>query len=465
VAETDDPRRGLPAIETLLNHPQLAAWQERIAPEFIAVIARTLVAEERTAVEKGHAPANLEAILKRCSRRLEELLRPSLKRVINATGVILHTGLGRAPLSADAARAIQEASGYTALEFNLTSGERGDRQIHVEPLLCLLTGAEAALVVNNNAAALYLVLNALGYRREVIVSRGQLIEIGGSFRLPDIMDRSGVKLVEVGTTNRTRTDDYRAAITPKTALLLRAHPSNYRIEGFTESVAIADLVSLGREYGIPVVDDLGSGVLWDWTKFGLPYEPTVAESLSAGADLVLVSGDKALGGPQAGIILGPRELVAKLKKSPLARILRPDKSILAALSATLRQFLVPERAAREVPVWHMMTTPVESLRSRAIKLRDRLARLTQWQNLEVRDSEAEAGSGTMPTMTLPSVAICCLPKGESPAKWARRLRQATVPIVATVKHDLVWLDLRTIAASDEDDLVASISSSLKKDGG
>ena len=460
MAPAADPRRDLPAIDAVINHDELSGVRDRIAQEFLTVIARAVVAEERESIEKGRAPATLDTVAKRCRTRIEELLRPSLTRVINATGVILHTGLGRAPLSETAAEAVKQAAGYSALEFDLKSGERGDRQTHVEPLLCLLTGAEAALVVNNNAAALYLVLNTLGYRREVIVSRGQLIEIGGSFRLPDIMSRSGVKLVEVGTTNRTRVDDYRAAITDATALLLRAHPSNYRIEGFTESVAINDLVALGNAKSIPVVDDLGSGVLWDWTKYGLPYEPSVRESLEADADLVLISGDKALGGTQAGIILGRRSLVSKLKKSPLARVLRADKLQLAGLSATLKDFLTPDRVTELNPVWHMMTASVEDLSRRASKLRSSLEPLAAWSVLEVRESQAEAGSGTMPAEAIPSFAVCCVPNGLSASKWARQLRQATIPVVATIKQDVVWLDLRTISDNDEQVLIQSIRTAL-----
>ncbi len=457
----DDPRRNLPAVDAVISHPLLLELRAKLDPEFITVLAREEIADERQSVEKGKTPAGADVIARRCRKRVDELLRPSLVRVINATGVILHTGLGRAPLSASAAQAAHQAAGYAALEFDLKSGERGDRQIHVEPLLCLLTGSESALVVNNNAAALYLILNALGFRKEVIVSRGQLIEIGGSFRLPDIMARSGVKLVEVGTTNRTRVDDYRAAISKNTALMLRAHPSNYRIQGFTESVEISALVALGREHEIPVVDDLGSGVLWDWTSYGLPYEPSVKESLGAGADLVLVSGDKALGGPQAGIILGKRELVSKLKKNPLARVLRADKLLLAALSATLQDFLLPQKVAERNRVWQMLTASPESLRKRAEELRSALTPLTDWQVLDVRASEAEAGSGTMPALTITSAAVCCLPKGINASRWARSLRLAPVPVVATVKQDLVWLDLRTISDVELPDLIQSVAAALK----
>jgi L-seryl-tRNA(Ser) seleniumtransferase len=457
----DDPRRSLPAIDAVINHSRLAEYRERIAPEFLTAVAREHVAEARSRLAAHPSATDLDSIAKRCVARLERLLNPSVVRVINATGVVLHTGLGRAPMSARAAEAVREATGYAALEFNLQTGERGDRQEHVEPLLCLLTGAESAFVVNNNAAALYLVLSALGSRREVIVSRGQLIEIGGSFRLPDIMARSGAKLVEVGTTNRTRIEDYERAVTEKTALLLRAHPSNFRIEGFTESVAIGDLVKLGKQRSIPVVDDLGSGVLWDWTRFGLPYEPTVKESLEAGADLVLVSADKALGGPQAGMILGRRELVTRLKRNPLARVLRADKLLLAGLAATLREFLTGDRVVSMNPVWEMLTTTQTTLFDRAERLRSSLEPLTEWHVLEVRESQAEAGSGTMPALAVPSAAVCCLPAKFTSARWARSLRLSSPPVVATVKQDLVWFDLRTVPDRDLPELLKSVSSALK----
>lgn len=455
----EDPRRALPAIEAVISHPLLADVRERIAPEFLTSIARDVVADARAAVERKGTP-DLDNIVKRVVGRAYDLLTPSLVRVINATGVILHTGLGRAALSPSAASAAHDAAGYAAVEFELATGERGDRQSHVEPLLCLLTGAESALVVNNNAAALYLVLNALGYKQEVIVSRGQLIEIGGSFRLPDIMSRAGVKLVEVGTTNRTNAEDYRAAITSRTAILLRAHTSNYRIEGFTASVEIADLVKLGKKHAIPVVDDLGSGVIWDWTRYGLPYEPSVRESLAAGADLVLVSGDKALGGPQAGIILGGRDLVAKLKHSPLARVLRADKLLLAGLAATLREFLLPDRVPEMNPVWNMLTASQEVLYARAERVHTALKPLADWQVLDIRPSEAEAGSGTMPAIAIPSVALCCLPRKFTASRWARYLRLSHPPVVATIKQDLVWLDVRTILDRDLPDLASSVAAAF-----
>jgi L-seryl-tRNA(Ser) seleniumtransferase len=460
VAVTDDPRRSLPGVDTLLAHPALAELSSSVSSDILVALIREVLDDVRDHIAKIKTAPSLHEIAARVRDRVEDLRRPSPRRAVNATGVILHTGLGRAPLGDDAIHAVESAARYCNLEFDLATGDRGERQDHIEALLRYLTGAEAALVVNNNAAALYLVLNALGYHREVIVSRGQLIEIGGSFRLPDIMARSGVRLVEVGTTNRTRIGDYRAAITPKTALLLSAHPSNYRITGFTESVAIEDLCALGRENNIPVVDDIGNGLLWDWTHLGLPAEPNIAASLKAGTDLALVSGDKALGGPQAGIILGKRDLVKRLRKNPLARVVRADKMALSALNATLRCYLDRRTLFQQVPFWAMLTAPLDVLRARAGRLRDRLVSLGPWQTLEVRETSSEAGSGTLPAIALPSIGISCLPQGRTAAAWAKSLRCASIPVVGTVRQDLLWLDMRTVAEPEVDIVVEMVSQAL-----
>jgi L-seryl-tRNA(Ser) seleniumtransferase len=461
VTRTDDPRRRLPAVDTLLREDALQEAAAELSAETVAACVRETLTDVRAAISAGKVAPSRSEIVGNVFRRLAPLRSPTIRRVINATGIILHTGLGRAPLAAEATQAVRDACGYCSLEFDLESGERGERQSHVEELLCRLSGAEAALAVNNNAAALYLTLNVFGYRREVIVSRGQLIEIGGSFRLPDIMARSGARMVEVGTTNRTRLSDYRSAITPKTALLLHCHTSNYRIVGFTESVPIEKLVKLGRERNIPVVDDIGNGLLWDWSSLGLPSEVNARASLEAGADLVLMSGDKALGGPQAGIILGRRQLVDALRKNPLTRVLRPEKLMLAGLSATLRLHLDWRRVARRVPVWRMLTCSLPELRDRAERLRQRLMPLTGWQMLEIRDSRAETGSGTLPAVTIPSVALCTLPQGWSAAKWAHGLRVAETPVVGTVREDILWLDMRTVSDEDEDNLVRSVERVLR----
>jgi L-seryl-tRNA(Ser) seleniumtransferase len=448
-------------VDLLLSDPSIAAYRSRIAPEFITVIIREVVNEAREDLAAGKRPPVSLDYVKQVTKRLDAILSPSLKRVVNATGVVLHTGLGRAPLSKYAIDAIVTAAGYCNLEFDLKTGNRGDRQVHVERLLQLLTGAEAAMVVNNNAAAVYLTLSALAFSKEVIVSRGQLIEIGGSFRLPDIMRRAGVKLVEVGATNRTRIDDYRTAITDKTALILRAYPSNYRIDGFTESASIPELVALGKEFSIPVVDDLGGGLLWDWSNLGLPSEPTVQESITAGVDLTLVSGDKVIGGSQSGIILGRKDLVAKLKKNALARVIRADKLAIAALSATLRSFLNRQAVTQQVPTWKLLASSQDEMSKRAERLMFRLKPLTAWQILEIRDTASEAGSGTLPAVAIPSIGICLVPGTMNLSAFTKQLRLASCPVIGTVRQDSFWLDMRTISDDDEDLLVSSMAEVLK----
>ncbi|MCC6476474.1 L-seryl-tRNA(Sec) selenium transferase [bacterium] len=457
-----DPRRQLPGVDTVLDDDLLRELSGTIARPFLTVLIRRELQRERDKIEKGRSPADASKIAKRVHDEANRLVGSAPRRVINATGVVLHTGLGRAPLSDSAKQALLEACGYCDLELDLESGKRGDRQSHVEELLCWITGADASLVVNNNAAALYLVLNALAYRKEVIVSRGQLIEIGGSFRLPEIMARSGVKLVEVGTTNRTRIGDYRAAITENSAILLRAYPSNFRVEGFTETVELADLVAVAREAGVLCVDDLGGGLLWDWSQHGLPTEPTVTGSLAAGFDLVLVSGDKVIGGPQSGIVLGNKDLIARLKKSPLARVLRPSKLEIAALAATLQTFLHPERTTSDNLTWKLLSEPLEALRKRASELARLISPVTEWETLETTESASEAGSGTLPAVPLPSMALKFLPKGLRAEAWARALRLAKIPVVGIVQDNCVLLNLRTVPEDELPLLVESIRTALQK---
>lgn len=457
----NDARRNLPGVDKLLERSELRAYRDRIATPHLTRLVREQLDSAREALARGKEAPDGEQLALRIVREIERRLNSGPRRVINATGVILHTGLGRAPLSAAAIAAVADTARYCDLEFDLESGERGDRQSHVESLLAWITGADAALMVNNNAAALFLVLNSLAARREVIVSRGQLIEIGGSFRLPEIMARAGAKLIEVGTTNRTRISDFAAAVSDKTAMLLRAYPSNFRVEGFAESVEVADLATLAHSRGALCVDDLGGGLLWDWAKLGMPTEPHVAQSLSAGADLVLVSGDKVLGGPQAGLILGRKELVAKLKKSPMARVLRPGKLEVAALSATLLSFLHPDRPAREVPVWSMFAEMPETTRTRA----DRLLSLVKggdWAQIEVCESPAQAGSGTLPATPLPSFALALNPARQSAARFARGLRTARTPVITVVQNDTVLVNLRTVSDSELTELAETILSVADK---
>jgi L-seryl-tRNA(Ser) seleniumtransferase len=382
--------------------------------------------------------------------------RSSLRRVINATGVVLHTNLGRAPLADSAVEAMADvASGFSNLEYDLESGARGSRYSHCVSLLQQLTGAEDALVVNNCAAALVLALNALAQKKEVLVSRGELVEIGGSFRIPDIMGRSGARLVEVGTTNRTHDDDYRRAITPKTAAIVKVHRSNFAIEGFTSDVSVERLAFIAAEHGLPVVHDLGSGLMLSLDEYGLSGEPTAASALASGPSLVLMSGDKLLGGPQAGIILGSADLIVRLRKNPFARAMRVDKLTLSALEATLRLYLEPPRALREIPVLAMLTTPVSELESRARSLVQTLK--AAGVDAQIVPSNASVGGGAFPTAAIPSVAIA-LPG--SPQQVEDRLRAGATAVIGRISEGTLLLDIRSVLPREDTTLASAIVQAL-----
>ncbi len=449
--------RLLPSVDELLQDHALRDFEHRYGH---AVVVEAIRAELETARQGiragGEAPMPALLIDDICERVLRAT-RPTLVRVINATGVILHTNLGRAPLSEDARRAMQEAAlSYTNLEYDLDAGERGSRYVHAEALLQRLTGAQAALVVNNNAAAVMFILRAFAEGREVIISRGQLVEIGGGFRVPDVLRQSGARMIEVGTTNRTRVDDYANAIAENTGLLLRVHTSNFRIIGFTETVSLEELSALGRAHGLLVVDDLGSGALLDTAAYGLAHEPMPQESLRAGADLVSFSGDKLLGGPQTGLIVGKAELVQRLKKHPLARALRVDKVTLAALQATLLHYLKNE-AADKIPVWQMIAAKPEALERRA------LAWAKHWKEFgldaTVVDAPSTVGGGSLPGETLPTRAVAL--NVASPDALAARLRQNRPAIVARIDEGRVLIDPRTILPQDEELLLAGVERVMK----
>ncbi len=438
--------RDLPSVEKLLAQ----------AADLVAEFGRPLTTEifrevlDQARADFGNregAPAQSE-IVARARVRLASLTSPSLRPVINASGVILHTNLGRAPLSRAALAQMEAvARGYSTLEYDLAAGERGSRTVHAEALLARLTGAEAALVVNNNAAAVLLSLTALAKGKRVLISRSQLVEIGGGFRVPDVMQQSGAKLVEVGTTNRTHLKDFKEAKDEKTALVLRAHHSNFRIVGFTTEPTLEQLCSLG----LPVVDDLGSGALLDTAAYGLAHEPTVQESLAAGCALVAFSGDKLLGGPQAGLIVGRQELVEKLKRHPLARAVRPDKLCLAALNATLLHYLRDE-APREIPVWRMISFPLAEIEKRA---HNWVAALGAG---EVAESESTVGGGSLPGETLPTRVVALGVK--SPNACAARLREQKQPVVARVVAGKITLDPRTVLPEEEAALLESVKNAL-----
>jgi L-seryl-tRNA(Ser) seleniumtransferase len=404
--------------------------------------ARSALARAREEIKAGEDPGDLR---ERVELELAAAREARLRRAINATGVIVHTNLGRAPLARQALEQVSAvAGGYSNLEYDLGEGSRGSRQDHVAPILRRLTGAEAALVVNNNAAAVLLALAALAEGREVLVSRGELIEIGDGFRIPDVLARSGALLREVGTTNRTRAADYDRAIGPETALLLRVHQSNFRVVGFTEQPRLEDLVRVARARGLPLVDDLGSGAVFASSSLPLGDEPTARESLEAGVDLVCFSGDKLLGGPQAGIVLGRGELVERLRRHPLQRALRADKLTLAALEATLALYLDPDLAVREVPVLRMLAQPVETVRTRA----RRLAKLVGG---EVEATVGRVGGGALPLTELPSFA-CAVEEELAPM-----LRDADPPVIGVVRDGRCLLDCRTVRDDEVDEVAAAVA--------
>ncbi len=450
--------RNLPSIEALLQTPHLPDTVARFGHTLVVEAARLeLEAIRRRVLDEGGPVPEAEHIAAGVARRVQAIAKPTLQPVVNATGVIIHTNLGRALLSLRAQQAMTEAAqSYSNLEYDLAAGGRGSRYHHAEALLCRLTGAEAAVVVNNNAAALVLSLSGLAQGKEVLISRGQLVEIGGGFRIPDIMRQSGATLVEVGATNRTYIRDYEASLhTVNTGLILRVHHSNFRIIGFTAEPTLAELTDLGYRYGVPVMDDLGSGTLLDTARFGLAHEPTIQESLAAGASVVTASGDKLLGGPQAGLILGKAEIIGKLKKHPLIRAFRVDKTTLAALQATLLAYL-EGRATAEIPLWRMIAADVAGLNRRAGKWRRALA--VAGATMTVVNAFSTVGGGSLPGQQLPTRALAVnLP---SPNAVAARLRALETPIIARVEDDALLLDPRTVLPEQDAVLIDGLKSVL-----
>jgi L-seryl-tRNA(Ser) seleniumtransferase len=432
---TENDYRMLPSLDALLAEPRLRHNGGR---DLVTQIARETLADARAGIAEGRRTSHND-IVDEIARRLETALVPPLRPLVNATGVILHTNLGRAPLAEEAIAAMAEASaGYSDLEYDITSGKRGSRHSILEPLLCRLTGAESAMAVNNNASAVLLALSALCAGREVIISRGQLVEIGGGFRIPDVMRQSRAKLVEVGTTNRTRIDDYAAAIGPKTAAIMRVHSSNFKIVGFTEQASLDETAALAQEHGVLFIDDLGSGCLLDTTRFGLPPEPTPQVSIAAGAGAAMFSGDKLLGGPQGGLIVGKREAIEKMKRHPLARAVRLDKASIAGLAATLRIYLDGDPLER-IPVWRMIAMPIDAIESRAQAMASAI------EAAAVIDGRSMIGGGSLPEESLPTRLVAL--DARSPNAIAARLREQRV--VARVEDGRVLLDPRTIAPADD----------------
>ena len=440
-------RAGLPSVDRVLRATAATVLIEEYGRSLVLDAVRTALAARR---ERG-AAGSPEEILADGAAALARLMRPSQRRVFNLTGTVLHTNLGRAPLPEEAIAAAAAAMrDPSTLEYDLSSGRRGERDDHISTWLVRLTGAEAALAVNNNAGALVLALNTLAAGHETIVSRGELIEIGGSFRLPDIMARAGTRLVEVGTTNRTHLSDFAAAIGPETGLILKAHTSNYVIEGFTAAVPARDLAALAHRHDLPFVEDLGSGALVDLARWGLPHEPTVADSLAAGADLVTFSGDKLLGGPQAGLVAGRADLVRSLARNPLKRALRLDKIRLAALEAVLRLYADPDRLAERLPALRLLVRPQQEIAALAERLRPVLAQALDGQaEVSLVETKSQIGSGALPVALLPSAALALRPlgngkSGTAAAALARRLRALPIPVIGRIEADRVLLDLRCL---------------------
>ena len=454
--------RALPSVDRLLQHPALAPLRARYPSGRLTAHARAVLDRARDALREdgqGADAPRIDALAVEVAAGLDRALALAPRAVINASGVILHTNLGRAPLSEEAMAAMERVGrGYSDLEYDLAAGERGSRHVHLADLLREVTGAAAGIAVNNNAAALLLALSALARDREVIVSRGQAVEIGGGFRIPDVLRQSGATLVEVGTTNRTRVDDYQTALSERTAAILRVHASNFKIIGFTAQPALAELRQVASQAGALLLDDLGSGCLLDTTRYGLAPEPRPQESLAAGADLVLFSGDKLLGGPQAGIIVGRADLVAQLQRHPLARALRVDKATLAALSATLRHYALGE-AERAIPVWRMISAPRAAIEERAERWRSALA-LTAGAGAGVEPSQSMIGGGSLPGESLPTAVLALRGPALDTARFAARLRRGDPPVVARLAHDAVLLDPRTVAAEDDEALVAALGAAL-----
>ena len=442
---TQEELRKLPSVDALLQEERVSELVARWGHDLtVDVVRETLDLARQTVRDGGECPP-VERLAGEAGARLAARLRPTLLPAINATGVIVHTNLGRAPLSADARGATGAvALGYSNLEYDLEAGRRGSRYVHAEDLLCRLTGAEAALVVNNNAAALLLMLMCFARSREVIISRGQLVEIGGGFRIPDVMRQSGATLVEVGTTNRTYLRDYEAAITESTSALMRVHRSNFSLSGFVHEPELAEVVALAAEKDLLLIDDLGSGTLLDTALYGLAHEPTIQESVKAGVSLVSCSGDKLLGGPQAGLILGRADLIAQLKRFPLTRALRVDKTTLAALQATLRHYLLGE-AEEKVPVWRMISRSQEELQKRA------RAWVLKFEELgktaKVVPGRSTVGGGSLPGETLPTHLVTL--SFPSPDAVAAKLRAGDPPLITRIEDELLIFDPRTVLPEQE----------------
>ena len=461
--------RKLPSVDTLINTEEGKQLIKKHGHTSLVNATRSVLEELRSEIQKKE-PASIkedglsvDSIMRRIQDYLKKKFSPSLQKAINAAGIILHTGLGRAVLSRKALEAINDTiEGYCTLATDIETGHRGHRDIHLHGLLCELTGAEAATIVNNNAAATVLILNALAKGKEVIVSRGQLVEIGGSFRMPDVMESSGAILKEVGTTNKTHLKDYLAAINENTGAIMRVHHSNYRILGFAEEPPIEDLIKLGKEFHLPVIDDIGSGALIDLKEFGLETEPLVQQSINAGVDVCCFSGDKLIGGPQSGVIVGKSAILEKIKKNPLARALRVGKMTIASMEATLKLFLDPEKLTLNHPCYRMFSCGLDDLEKRAQKIKNKLsAEVKGKADIHTVDGGSQVGSGSVPIETLPTKLLSVKPSSLSADNLAKKLRSNVPPIFTRVQKDSVLFDLRTIQPEEDESVQEALLRILK----
>ncbi len=452
----------LPKVDELLENNEVIDLIDRNSRKIVVDSIRKTLDDLRTQIKTGIEESLLEEYIKNIVSRIENVIeedkKHSLIKVINATGVVIHTNLGRSPLSNEVLEELEKVScGYSNLEYDLSEGKRGERYSHLEDIIISITGAESAMVVNNNAAAVMLILSTLAKDKEVITSRGELIEIGGAFRIPDVCEQSGAMLKEVGTTNKTHFSDYENAITEETAAILKVHTSNYRILGFTDNVGADDLMNIKKEHEIYIIEDLGSGVLIDLSKYGIEYEPTVQDSIKNGVDVVSFSGDKLLGGPQAGIIVGKREIISALKKNPLTRALRVDKFTISALEASLRLYMDEEIAIKKIPTLRMLTISKDELEGKARELYNSINNLNDSLNIEIKEVESEVGGGSLPLEKLPSYAISIDSSEISTERLERHFREFRIPIIVRIIKDSVILDIRTIDNSEFEIIKEAVS--------
>lgn len=457
--------RSIPKVDVLLEEEAIQGMVDSYSRDTVMEAIRTETEKLRGLIgnceDEEHIRNEINLLMEHIELAVAKMHTPNMRMVVNATGTILHTNLGRAPIAKEhMEKAFGLVTGYSNLEYNLEEGRRGERYSHFEELLCKLTGAEAALAVNNNAAAVMLILSSMAKGGEVVVSRGELVEIGGKFRIPDVMEQSGATLVEIGTTNKTHFDDYEEAITEETKALLKVHTSNYRIVGFTDSVAMEELIPLKEKYGVPVIEDLGSGVLIDLSKYGLSYEPTVQDSIRNGADVVCFSGDKLLGGPQAGIIIGKKKYIDRMKKNQLTRALRIDKFTAAVLELVLHEYLSEENAIKNIPTLRMITKSFEEVQEDAIWLKEELEKANLKAEFLVEKCEAQIGGGSLPLERIPSMAVLMNPTEITVSVLEERLRKLPVPMVGRIVNDTILLDARTI----DKRLVAIVIDEMKEFG-